>query len=306
MSVNIQNKLLHYEIPPPAGAWEKIALWLETEFDVAEGNISNKLSDAVLEPPADVWQHIMQTLDKKQEQAKVIPFNWKKLAAAAVIIGILVTTAIYYKSLQSSASFGEMAGNNSKNIDTVNRNMPKFDNDDAIDLATLSIEDNIPREAILFHTTKRVMATPRLLTSEIPLIKETFEEPSMQYITKQSIQLADATKEVSVEGPPLRDATGKVIMDLSLLTTQSANYITVTGPNGEQTHISSKFANFLAYLNNNNSGEKEEYLDFIIRQSSVWKKRFEDWRAKILQQANFSPSCATFFDILELKELIKE
>lgn len=305
MSVNVQNKLLHYEMPPPEGAWEKIALRLDTEFDLAEAKISNKLSDAVLEPPADVWQNIKTTLDKEQEQPKVIPFKWKRLAAAAVVIGILITTAVYYKSFQSSTTTDELAVNNNKKVDTVNGNMPKSNKEDAIDLATLSIEDNIPREAVLFPIPKRVKSASRLLTAETPSNNEPDEESPIKYITKRAIQLADATEEAAILGPPIRDANGKIIMDLRLLTTQSANYITVTGPNGEQTHISAKFANFLAYLNTN-SGEKEEYLDFLIRQSSVWKKRFEDWRAKILQQANFSPSCATFFDILELKELIKE
>lgn len=305
MSVNVQNKLLHYEMPPPAGAWEKIALRLDTEFDVAESNISIKLTDASLEPPADVWKNIMTTLEKEQEQPKVIPFKWKRLAAAAVIIGILITTAVYYKSFQSTTSSGELVGNNNKKADTVNGNIPKSDKEDATDLATLSIEDNIPREAVLFHTNQRVKSASPRLTTEPPSNNEPDEESSLKYITKEAIQLADAKEVAAIAGPPIRDANGKIIMDLSLLTTQSSNYITVTGPNGEQTHISSKFANFLAYLNTS-SGEEEEYLDFLIRQSSVWKKRFEDWRAKILRQANFSPSSATFFDILELKELIKE
>lgn len=305
MSVNVQNKLLHYEMPPPAGAWEKIALRLDTEFDVAESNISIKLTDASLEPPADVWKNIMTTLEKEQEQPKVIPFKWKRLAAAAVIIGILITTAVYYKSFQSTTSSGELVVNNNKKADTVNGNIPKSDKEDATDLATLSIEDNIPREAVLFHTNQRVKSASPRLTTEPPSNNEPDEESSLKYITKEAIQLADATEVAAIAGPPIRDANGKIIMDLSLLTTQSSNYITVTGPNGEQTHISSKFANFLAYLNTS-SGEEEEYLDFLIRQSSVWKKRFEDWRAKILRQANFSPSSATFFDILELKELIKE
>ena len=305
MSVNVQNKLLHYEMPPPAGAWENIALRLDTEFDVSESNISTRLSDAALEPPADVWRNIMTILDQEQEQPKVIPFNWKRLVAAAVIIGMLITTAVYYKSNQTSNTSGELAVNNNKKVDTVNGNIPKPIKEDAIDLATLSIEDNIPRETVLFHTGKRVKPTLRLLAAENPSNHEPYEESPITYITKQAFQLADATEVAAISGPPLRDANGKIIMDLSLLTTQSSNYITVTGPNGEQTHISSKFANFLAYLNSN-SGEEEEYIDFLIRQSSVWKKRFEDWRAKILKQANFSPSCATFFDILELKELIKE
>ena len=305
MSVNVQNKLLHYEMPPPAGAWEKIALRLDTEFDVAESNISIKLSDAALEPPADVWENIMTTLDKEQEQPKVIPFKWKRLAAAAVIIGILITTAVYYKSFQSKTSSDELVVNNNKKADTVTGNISRSDKEDVIDFANVSIADNIPREAILFHTAKRVKSASPLLTTETSSNSEPDEESPIKYISKQAIQLADATEVAAIAGPPIRDANGKIIMDLSLLTTQSSNYITVTGPNGEQTHISSKFANFLAYLNTS-SGEEEEYLDFLIRQSSVWKKRFEDWRAKILQQANFSPSCATFFDILELKELIKE
>ena len=40
MSVNIQHKLLQYEMPPPAGTWENIARRLDNEFDSYDSKIS--------------------------------------------------------------------------------------------------------------------------------------------------------------------------------------------------------------------------------------------------------------------------
>jgi hypothetical protein len=94
-------------------------------------------------------------------------------------------------------------------------------------------------------------------------------------------------------------------MNMDLLTTAASNYISVTGPNGEQTRISTKFANYLMYLNKD-GGDNEEYIDYLIRNSNFWKTRFEQWRNKILQQASFIPSSTNFFDIIELKELLKD
>lgn len=82
------------------------------------------------------------------------------------------------------------------------------------------------------------------------------------------------------------------------------NYISVTGPNGQQTKISSKFVNVLLYMNNDSNIEQfEGYFSKTFLESLVWKSKFQDWRNKILQ-TSLIPSADNFMDILELKDLI--
>lgn len=306
MSVNIQHKLLQYEMPPPAGTWENIARRLDDEFDAADIKVSEKIFDATIEPPANAWASIVAGLDEniEQEPAKVVPlFKRRSVAIAAAIIGLLLAGAWFYR--QYSTDNGQLVNSDTTNRPTQNPTVPgniALVTDDDI---SSSFAQLIPRKvrvrdldrSAIIHTTAY---------NELPIQNDEQVLQEARTVTVQPAHVIDATTDATVSAPLIRDANGNIIMDMSLLTSSSSgNYITVTGPNGEQTRISSKFANFLAFMNNTSS-EKEEYLDYLIRNSGAWKKRFDEWRNKILQQASFSPSSATFFDILELKELIKD
>jgi hypothetical protein len=81
-------------------------------------------------------------------------------------------------------------------------------------------------------------------------------------------------------------------------------YIIVTGPNGEQTRISAKFEKFIPYLNA--GANKDEYLNPVFFESTMWKIVFDNWRSRLLSNASFAPSGGNFLDIFELKKLIEE
>lgn len=304
MPVNTQHKLLEYEMPPPKGTWEFISQRLDREFDRIDSKLSSKLFDTVLDPPRNHWHSILSELEKENEPEKItklIGFNWRRFAAAAVIAGVITSSGILFLNHSNRSGKVETLASDDKPLDKKVETKEQSDKKEINDLVK---NENLPKKNIEFPVKERVV-------SVIPKTKVTpnevdYIEPSLKAVALQSFQVVDATLQASITAPIIRDANGKIIMDMSLLTSQASNYITVTGPNGQQTRISSKFANFLPSLNNSNIVEKEEYLDLLIRQSMSWKKRFEEWRAKILQQGNFSPSCATFFDILELRELIKD
>lgn len=310
MPATTQHKLLQHEMPPPEGAWKNIALRLDAEYKIEEIKISDKLQDAALEPPAGSWQYINKILDTKEGQlsgdVKVFPFNWKRLAIAAAIIGVIATAIVFYFQTQGKRNSDEVAVNKVKPSEPEKGSIaqPKT-REETITSINPSTANNIPQAPVIVRTKQKAIIPAHSFYPENLQTEDINNEPVLRSLANHTILLADVTEDANITAPVIRDENGKIIMDMSLLTTQS-NYITVTGPNGEQTRISSKFANYLAYLNNNNSGEKEEYLDFLIRQSGVWKKRFEEWRNKIIKQGNFAPSCASFFDILELKELIKD
>ncbi len=105
---------------------------------------------------------------------------------------------------------------------------------------------------------------------------------------------------VSIPARLIRDANGNVIMDLNLITTPDAPYITVTGPNGSQTRISSKFLGFLRYLNGDAQDDAANYDEII------WKEKFNSWREKLLNENSFIPAANNFFDIFEMKDIIQE
>jgi len=291
-------------MPPPAGTWENIARRLDNEFDSYDAKISENINAAVLEAPAQSWQNISAMLDERKEPAKIIPlFTRKRMLAAAIVIGLLITGTWYFR--QTIFTDNNTVGATSiKDAFPITGNKSNADEVIKTDELSTSIAQIVPRRVrvkpSLPIAEQVAMITSRLFETEELM---NFSEPRI-YST-QNFHVVDATDDASVTAPLIRDANGKIIMDFSLITTGSGNYFTVTGPNGEQTRISSKFANFLAYLNNSNN-EREEYLDFLFRRNNSWKEIFEEWRIKILQQASFAPSGFTFFDILELKDLIKD
>lgn len=307
MSANASHKLQQLELPPPPGNWEKIARRLDREFRPDEISLAQQLQTASLEVPAAAWKSISLQLDAAEEEpspttAPRISIKRTWLVAAAILLLTVSGIALYWANTSpaTSATSGEL--------------VKKADPPPPASGTT----PDEPQQVLAIQTTtaphKPTQRPKRLRGFQfIPAAlagvqgasaaAEAYTNPSA--LPASHILLADATTEVAVNAPLIRDETGKVIMDMSLLTTQPGNYITITGPNGEQTRISTKFANFLASLNNN-PGENNEYIDYLILQSESWKKRFDEWRSKIMERASFAPSGGTFFDILELKELIKD
>jgi hypothetical protein len=118
-----------------------------------------------------------------------------------------------------------------------------------------------------------------------------------------NIRAISTMKSPAVSGPLLRDLNGKVILDRNLVASDN-NYIIVTGPNGEQTRISARFFHMLSSMNGD--PEPTEYFDMMIRENTLWKSRFREWRNQLMKQASFMPSGTNFLDILELKDIIQE
>lgn len=297
MSTVLQSKLLRHEMPPPKGNWEAIAARLDTEYNSQDTIVSQKIDAFEAAPPSEAWKNILQSLEENntaQVPAKVIAINWKRWAVAALVIGIASTMVLLYNSPKTTV---EVATTNSETI------APEKKNDTGKSIATAPVTPaKVPVSPAEVNNNNNKTLTASLAES---FKRKPHPIHSSSSVEENVITPVDITETAAVTAPLLRDSKGNVIMDMNLLTTGSSNYISVTGPNGEQTRISTKFANYLMYLNKD-GGDNEEYIDYLIRNSNFWKTRFEQWRNKILQQASFIPSSTNFFDILELKELLKD
>ncbi|MEJ7914218.1 MAG: hypothetical protein WKF70_13745, partial [Chitinophagaceae bacterium] len=128
-------------------------------------------------------------------------------------------------------------------------------------------------------------------------------------LRKSIVKIASSiisARQISIAAKPIRNERGDIIQDMNLVSIAGNKYITITGPNGQQTKISSKFLNLLLYLNRDSDIQVfEGYFDKNFLESLIWKSRFDDWRKKIIQ-TSFSPSSTNFMDILEFKDLINE
>jgi hypothetical protein len=98
MSSQLQNKLLHYEVQPPEGVWNKIAASLEEDISLS---LSEKLYQYKQDPQPSVWQNIVTQINRTiPEKIKVVPFYirygrpLKYSGAVAIFIFLAVVTSL--------------------------------------------------------------------------------------------------------------------------------------------------------------------------------------------------------------------
>lgn len=302
MPETLQHKMQQYEMPPPEGGWNAIAALLDEGFDKTEQSIARKLDQYDMTPPAGAFQSIMLELEAPEKKAAPVrTLSYRKWIAAAAVLLLLAGGWWLWPVGKSPATL-------SANTTTPTENS-------ASESSPAQAPESVDRASegssgsLVTVTPARNVSRPMHLISDLrydqPLVDTEEKDWQAEAINDEVIAKADATPEAGIKAPLIRDANGKIIMDLSLLTTGNGNYISITGPNGEQTRISTKFAQYLMYLGGPDN-KSEEYLDFLIRNSNSWKQRFQEWRARIMQSPDFIPSGLNFLDILELKELLKE
>ena len=122
MDSQLQNKLLHYEVQPPKGVWNKIAASLDENISHA---VSEKLYQYEEEPSPLVWQNISTQLDSSvPEKTKVVPFYiryrrpLKYSGAVAIFICLAVLTSLLISKKTESELPAEGVVNNSIKKDT--------------------------------------------------------------------------------------------------------------------------------------------------------------------------------------------
>jgi hypothetical protein len=287
----LAGKLYNYEETPPINEWKAIEARLADDGNFA--GLAQKLNEYEADPPAPRWTQIASTLDQLNEEtiaAPVIPITRRlfKYAVAALLAGLLIGGWFMYNNYSPHNAVAD-----------VKPHAP----------ATLPA---IPQQANPVLPAEKQSADPGNLSafagdlfpkkqSPIVTTSNAQERPlSAAVIAAPNNQIAGT---ININFPPLLDKSGALIQDIDHLTTNS-NYLVVAGPNGQLTRISAKFANMIRYLNGTDD-DTVEYLDKVIKESSIWKKRFQEWRSKI-SQSSYIPSSTNFLDIVELKELIEE
>lgn len=294
MAEQLAHKLKNLEVAPPEASWKTISGLLDKEYVPAESVLAASLSNLEINPPKLVWEKINTALEipaiPQQKPAALFRLPALKVAAAAVVLALISVSAFYI----------------------FNQNLPTA----------------VPQEPLVFKTPESIVPEPPGNVTEIspekpvtasaktarsqqqPAQANTIqyaeshysdELPERRYspITEDMIHPAN-NRPITIDAPPIRDEQGNIIMDLRLVSADNSQYVVVTSPNGEQTRISKKFAAMLSYLN-----EDAIPLNFSI-DGLEWKFRFQEWRDRLLEEANFIPTAANYLDILEFKNLIDE
>lgn len=148
MSSQLQNKFLHYEVPPPEGVWNKIAASLHENVSLT---LSEKLYQYEENPSPVAWQNIVTQLDQPGvEKTKVVPFYiryrrpLKYSSAVAIFIFLAVlTTLLISKKTESELPAGGVVQNN-----LINKDSSKTPGDSEENNSSIQKENNKPEQTI--------------------------------------------------------------------------------------------------------------------------------------------------------------
>jgi hypothetical protein len=327
MPTNFQYRLQQYESVPPAGSWSQINARLDAEFDVDEIKISEKLTASATTAPSAMWDRISAELDSNEgielkqpvdelpilqtepeSRSRLVPIKFLRVAAAAIIC-IAVTTLYFLMNGNNGTeqvSFVDATEQSSR----IPEPAPAR-GDTAVRLAeAVPLGPSQNRSIRQYVRSRSNNGLPVVQTAFLP--EEPNEEIANSDIANDNINYADVNDaekfhsagDINIPSHPILDREGNIIMDEKLVSAPDGNYVTVTGPNGEQTKISKKFLHALSYMNAGSNDE--DYMGILLQEGSLWKWLFQEWRKKLLHQPSFIPTATNFLDIMELKEILHE
>jgi hypothetical protein len=300
MSTELQNRLNQFEVIPPEICWQTISGRLDVEYNLA---------DSTAPVPIDSWINIARVLDtgediyvtRTETETPVVPMrgNWLKKVAAVFILAIGVAFLYRYVSLPGNPGDASTSGA------SVLKLTPQSNAALVPSVADSRVESGNSRSvARINRASKRGRSSNNNAASfnEADLIAEA--APDMRYASIENAERPVVSNPISVSSEPIRDADGNIIMDEKLVSAPDNNYVTVTGPNGEQTRMSKKFFRALSYLNSDS--QKDSNMGVMLQESALWKWLFQEWRTRLIQEPTFIPSSTNFLDILEMKDLLND
>jgi len=283
MNSGLQKRLYDMEVTAPPAVWEKLSVNID-EIN-ADNVIGKKVSDAELTPPAIAWQNIsiaINTEEKKEPVKRGVLINFKKLAAAAIFIGIIITAWIVFRNNKGDDTLAGVENGTEKRsgTDTNSNNENKPDNIKQPDLSS---------------STSVAVANPESL-----IIKEKRNKTTgvRTYAAPQTtgVQYAVLNNET-----PGGNRFGQSIDDLSLVTSDQ-NYLTMVNANGRLVKIPAQFASLAPHLQN--KPVSEDYYEVMFGEGTYWKETLNEWRKKVASVPISSGDAFTSF--IELLKTVQD
>ena len=287
----LKNRLYEMEVDPPGEVWNRLAASLD-EIN-SDNSIAQKLDILEIDPADTAWEKIKYELQDSQSNTitkrKTIQVPFRRLAAAAIFIGLVISAYFLFFNKQNS-------GNNIVKTDT-----PKTTE------KTISPETKTP------DSKKPEVPDDNLAT--VTQIKPQRAQAGIMLAAFKSNNLPSSNRIAPAE--PLHSSTGnepemteeikekifkEQIDDLSLIASND-RYVSMVSADGRMVKIPARFSNLAPYLQDKSSAN--DYLDILFEESTYWKEKFREWRQK-LAQSSVTPSVNNFFDIIGLLNSIQD
>src|SRR5688572_8558969 len=289
MNSGLQKRLYEMEIIPPTAVWEKVSANID-EIN-ADNTLSEKVLNAELIPPPQVWEKINSTInivEVKQFQKKAIFINLRRLAAAAIFIGIIAAAWILIRNSNQTSS--DLAGIEN---DPANKNT-------SADTNSVSKKIDTPAELIdsPIDLSASKQSTANISTNNLPSIKNrnrnSFKKNRNNVIPQSTVQYA-------VLNAPLGKSFDQPIDDLSLVTADQ-HYLTMVNSNGRLVKIPAELAHLAPHLQD--KPISEDIYEIMFGEGNYWKETMSEWRRKVASVPVSSGDAFTSF--IELLRTVQD
>ncbi len=286
MNSGLQKRMYDMEVMPPAAVWEKLSINID-EIN-ADNSVAKKVLDAELTPPAITWQNIsiaIDTEEKKEPLKRGVVINFKRLAAAAIFTGVVITAWVLFKNGNQSGDTlaGVQDSVKTKTTTDTNTTEKKIDTRNQNDLPAKTSIASVNSQSL-------AVKNKRAKTESVRNIRA-YAVPETT-----NVQFASLNNET-----PGGNSFGQSIDDLSLVTADQ-NYLTMVNANGRLVKIPAQFANLVPHLQN--KPISEDFYEVMFGEGAYWKETLDEWRKKVASVPGSSGDAFTSF--IELLKTVQK
>ncbi len=285
MSSEFQKRAYEMEVIPPTEVWEKLSAGLDQIN--ADNIVANKIFEAELIPPGGVWEKIKDsffTEDKSNTEKKGIVINFKRLAIAAIFIGIIVFA--WFLFFNKGRVNQDIA---TTNTPSVQQKTNSSENKETIPQVVNPEVKDVPTNTNSLAATKKGPDKRSITSSQIAFAQ-----------TKHAVLPAVMANKNSsaIQNEKTRDKTfDQPIDDLTMIAADS-HYMTMVNANGRMVKIPAHLAHLAPRLQD--KPITEDYYEILYGEGAFWKDKLNDWRLKL---ANSPVSSGDIFS--NMVELLK-
>jgi hypothetical protein len=273
------------EVMPPAAVWEKLSVTID-EINV-DNPIAKKILEATLTPPATAWENIsiaIGTEEKKEPIKRGVVLNFRRLASAAIFIGVIITAWIVFRNNKGNDTLaGVQNGIEPKTATDTNSNTEKK-------VENIQQQDISPGTSIAAINPETISNSKRN--------KSGGTRNNRIYAASQTANVQYAALNSETPGG---NSFGESIDDLSLVTSDQ-NYFTMVNANGRLVKIPAEFANLAPHLQN--KPVSEDYYEVMFGEGAYWKETLNEWRRKVASLPVSSGDAFTSF--IELLKTVQD
>jgi hypothetical protein len=277
MNSGLQKRLYEMEVMPPESVWEKLSSNID-EIN-ADNVLSKKIVNVELAPPVDAWEKInssINVVEIKQPPITGFVINFKRLAAAAIFIGIIVTAWVIFRN-SSEKSSGLVT-------QTPNTERPQADSTGPEQKAEDIKEIDSP-------------VTPPIATITAQSLTAKNKKKSTGIRTAKLIKGQLAV----LNNTPHGKSFDQPIDDLSLVTADQ-HYLTMVNSNGRLVKIPAQLAHLAPHLQE--KPISEDINEVMFGEGTYWKETMYEWRKKIASMPVSSGDAFTSF--IELLKTVQD